>query len=505
MKEYWDLTKQKTYTQSYCGDLDLVNGTLHPEEMDSRLKFQALFYEKIIVPDSFIHCRGPMSAEIIRFKGTGEGSQNRTLPELLRAGILVPTLRQGTSLIDNWRKGVGGIIQTNMVLSKAKEEHNEDLLEFVERNSTTYAKWPKHMASSLMPEYSSALHVLFFGDDTGGSRTVIDRESLSGELGLSDHPNIGWHRLFEAFKDAVIEQEHLKHFRRGKLEEAIVRHFRWEGNFQQIYDCIREGRNNCDSPTWPEFAVADYLLRTTATVYEAYQAKQFNSVGNLFQNYARPVVNAPLYSRLCELQVESPSSAQNVVPPECLNLTRIPIEQILEFRKSRVSEEYRRDYLQNLQPPSEAESFVCRNAAFYKFLQKTYVPAIVEKLPHAINAKRIKNVGSLVGWTLSVPSTWWAARYFPDLHNLTSLHNLTTLGIPLFAFVAWVNSQIKSNAGQIAEAISWPRNRLIRAKAAGHINAFIAQEKTQVAPRPLTEPLANPKPTRARRRKTLPR
>lgn len=89
----------------YAGSFDLVNGKSLPRRISDYLKFAALFYERIVIPDGFLHCYGPLTSYFEKYISDRGSIQQLDIVRLLKAGILVPALRRGESIYENWKAG----------------------------------------------------------------------------------------------------------------------------------------------------------------------------------------------------------------------------------------------------------------------------------------------------------------------------------------------------------------------------------------------------------------
>ena len=106
---------------TYAGNLDL-NGTALS---DDDLKFSALFYEHIVVPDAFFLSYTPLFNHLLRLLRENDvvALKTDTAMRFLSEGIIVPVIRRGDSLSYNWTHGedVGIVPGTELRVSKADE------------------------------------------------------------------------------------------------------------------------------------------------------------------------------------------------------------------------------------------------------------------------------------------------------------------------------------------------------------------------------------------------
>ncbi|MBP0017362.1 MAG: hypothetical protein J7647_07370 [Cyanobacteria bacterium SBLK] len=138
-----DVQKRKIFTNEensrlnlYGGCFDLVTGTSLSSKISEELKFAALFYERIIVPDGFFHCYGALSNYFTSYiknrKGLEKelGKEANNIAKFLKAGILVPALRKGESLYENWKSGenIGIVPGEYLILNR---EHGDRILGYI--------------------------------------------------------------------------------------------------------------------------------------------------------------------------------------------------------------------------------------------------------------------------------------------------------------------------------------------------------------------------------------
>ncbi len=62
------------------------------------------------MPDGFIHCYGPLFTRVRDTIARGALPADNTLLKFLEAGIIIPALREGYSLKENFCKRVRGIL-----------------------------------------------------------------------------------------------------------------------------------------------------------------------------------------------------------------------------------------------------------------------------------------------------------------------------------------------------------------------------------------------------------
>ncbi len=430
------LEEGNLFTRVYAGNLDAVNGFDEARTFERTLKFQALFYEHILIPDGFFHCHGPISHSIRNSVESGSNPKETPLLRFLEAGIAVPMLRSGSSLLDNFRNEEGGIL----------------------------------MAKARNPAYSSVLSSLFIGSKSNPAK--YSKEILAHFVKLDKKADSEWRSLLEAFCAVVQEQGTSGYFRRGLLEEVVVKQLQIK--FSDVYESVLPSAmlKNCTDSTR---RLARYLLAVTGTIYEGYQADQFHAVGDLFPRFEADVIDANYYSRLKKLFEETPRLQAPPLSHDMFDPTKIEVEKIIEFRKTRVFQRHL-ELLRGLRQQHKGESLREANPAFCAFLENTYSKKLITLFPEAIDSEQLKLGAAFVTY-IGVPLL--ALRVKP-LHNWleegATLRGtaavLLVFGIPILSSVSRITEK---SAKLVAEGLTklWNAVELRRFRA--KLNRFSAR------------------------------
>ncbi len=459
-RAYWPSDATPRFAQTYAGAVDFANGLDTDATFESHLKFQALFFEKIIVPDSYFYTLAPIVESVRRLRSLGQREDENVTLQLLRSGVIVATLRHGESLLDNWIQGGKGIRPGE--LGYLTMEEGKRVLELIEPHVAAFTRWPT-ATEWTKPAYGEELHRLFVNG--AGGNPWIGREELIWLEQLKGCPTKGWHSLFDRFQESIVTQMKSQDFRRAGLEQAVVDHFCLP-RFNEVYEFLNQRAKIRDHERWPEVAVARRLLQISSTIYEAYHAGLFNCIGSLFPGYFRPVVNAELYSRVSELNAGRPYSGGDIVPPLCIDPAKISLKNIIEFRHSGIFDQYC-GMLRQLKSGGPNESFVDLNAQFYKFLETSYLPAILQEFSPAVDRDRLKQLGRLA----QAVSIVGVGTQIETLFTHTS-----GLGLTLFVTVGTCGKAVEKAADGIAQLTSSARNAWLMRRAKRHLNGFIAME-----------------------------
>ena len=93
-----------------AGQWDPANGNLWPKSFNELLRWWALFFERIIVPDSYFCCYGPLYQHLHDYDLLNQDAGNPLL-SLLSAGVIVPAIvdaNQDANIYDTWASPATG-------------------------------------------------------------------------------------------------------------------------------------------------------------------------------------------------------------------------------------------------------------------------------------------------------------------------------------------------------------------------------------------------------------
>lgn len=422
------LLKLGTPSSTYGGIFDLVNTDPNLEAAQDLLKFMAVFYDAIIVPDAFLMSYTPLFRHIQALTSKGADSDDDLLSVFLRNGIIVPALRRGDSLVDNWRTGPFVFPGTEMRVERAV---GRAVLEFVDRRTTRYTKI--HLDSTTNRFYDLV------------NRFVIGAErpahTALTKLGSSQSPELDC--LFNQFEALAGESMGTKKLRRLDIEllisDNVARKLKLptrDGFLPNLYPIV--GTALAKSPRDPLLSGCQFLLNATSTIYQAYHAFQFDVLGGLFPAHDRRLIDAGLYQYLAGLpdRVLAPSSTRVRRSPVLLgslNMAALSPNQIVTIRKRPEFGEYLAE-LAKWKPVRPGKTAIQENPAFVEHLRSKYLPFLMRNYPDAAwIAPTIKGVGS----TISVAASLLTIFHGPTASGvLVGNHSVVTQITAIAAGVA---------------------------------------------------------------------
>ena len=458
-----DLKQGNPASRIYAGALDPANGYAPGTSVENALKFHALFYEHIIVPDSFLHSLGPVTESIRRCHEQGEPYANHAVLRLLKEGVVVPALRRGNSLVENFERHVGGITPGEHLHIKPKDK---EILDTIESQMTTIAHWPKKMARAMDPEYTATLHSLFI--DSAGRPAIFSHENVRKLNRLKQEDDYRWRPLLDDFCASLDEQKRQRFSRRGLLEEVIVKHLQIP--FTEIYNVLHPTGTTLRTMD-PRIVIAAYLMDVTATVYEGYQADQFRAVGGLLNHYNRAVIDADFYAHLgrvagCMAPLQWP-----VVCEKLFDTSKISLEKVIEFRGSGDFEQYVR-LVAAWKAPQGEESIKDANPKLYAYLLNNYAKAIIAKFPDAITPDKVKGIASWVTYA-AMPLLPFAVRGLGHLVTgelTTTVETISMFGVPIITSIGKIAEKTAASVSRLATN---SRNRRDLAQFRQTLNNFL--------------------------------
>lgn len=357
----------------YGGCFDLVNGLSLPNSAIEDIKFSALFYKHIVVPDGFFHCYGPLYTHFSNIKK--QCNKQDVISEFLKGGIIVPSLRTGDSLFNNWMHG--GNIGINpgqfMIIN---EDDGKEVIRNIDDLVSKYMHWPSDMGSANKIEFSKLIYDVLVD---GKSEYSLLHKKKPKNLPYDQH--FQWmesERLLEEFIGEITDNRENPKFRRGNIEGLIGRNI---GLDMKSYHELKH--RGLTATPWNDlkFAYAYYLANISTTVYEAYHANQFNTAGGLFPAHEDNLIAHGLYDYLVDLKDLNGDNNEKRVLFGTLDTSKLSPNEIVKFREEDIFLEYC-EFVKRIDNTYK-NSFAEANQEFISFLIDKYIPAIIKRYPHS--------------------------------------------------------------------------------------------------------------------------
>lgn len=357
----------------YGGVLDLFNGTRWTPEVVRSLKHAALFYDHIIVEDGFFHCYGPLFDHFNALTKSGTYAvKNDELCQLIRAGIVVPVLRDhGESLWENLRKGARGIMPGKYLsLPLVPEvERSLGLVDQLIHGGADIIAWsPESLAD---PRRS------------GFNQRVIDcvcnpdcEWSLAKHLGHQDRSVVPIGELLacERYLDNLASLTYGAGFRRGEVETLTVE-FLGLPSIHDVYETVYK-RASRATPQSDLRALVGYLaLCGVTTAYQVVHAQAYDCVKGLFFGHDDGIIEAGVFDALKGLQPLAPGLVTDPMPVSAgaLAIDKLTISDIVRIRAEGPFGDWRKLLL-------KLRNGTDTNGAFLEeckaFIRDTYAPSV---------------------------------------------------------------------------------------------------------------------------------
>jgi len=357
------------------------------------LKIWALFFERIIIPDGWLHCKGPLS-EYLRaeYRASNASSaaggpatfDGSTLLRLLREGIVVPGLRgrrratgtdkvrgfdihrvwSGQELDTNGKPLTFGIFFTNpeqrMAILNPTDE-NANLLEAIAAATKIFVDWtspdvPVDVVgfddsaeiAALDERFSSEVFDNILYDELSRVREAGVSE-INAFLQLSEADLDRLTRFYDGILGCVQQiRSNNSNIRRGAMEQLVAQSFgilRLTGyeDLEQI-ECDptelalnRFASETVGAPTAvaPRLMLAQSLLNITTTVQEALFSQRFNCSPSMPRGFVDSVYYGGLAQRAgLESDVESFAYEQVLLWESPIAFETLSVDNIVHLRKS---------------------------------------------------------------------------------------------------------------------------------------------------------------------------
>jgi hypothetical protein len=375
----------------YAGIADPANGSTFALDFTTTLRWWALFFDRIIIPDKCFCVYGPLYHYLTHIDLQAQSVEtNDPLLLLLEAGVITPGITTDASTPDisgAWSPANGSDDYLNLT-----RKDGDNYLKQLNRFTTTCARQPKKAINeksgkSLQPSFPDLVAHFISAPDM-----FLD-ELLHGMAptipGMTAESKGSMERVCTNIREAVTE--HGQDLRRRHLEDGVFRSISQEFGirFRDIYDLgLRKtlGRNN------PPLSIRiRHVLAGIATLSQMLDSLRWNAIGGLLKDHVQPLVLAVHGVSPEQFTPPALSGVATWATGKC-DLSKVPFEKVLSFRESPIFDAYKKEAVK---VEMSAQGLCQRNPDFINFLTHEYMPAIqsmareTTRNDHAQTAKKI--------------------------------------------------------------------------------------------------------------------
>lgn len=376
----------------YAGFFDIANSKSTWPEIENALKFAVIFYNRILVPDGFFHCYGPLFSELQNYQKKSVVvplridtlSEHYPLLSMLRAGIVVPAIRMGDSIHANWDKEIYGVMPGEYMT--VRREDGEGVLRMVDQHARYYEPWPAALDPRTVDRrsrFATQIFRLFLSEE---SPFCVKHPVISKDIPpwVLNKERIAVQELYDEFAEVLLATDRDKNFRRGNVEQYVEKKLRKNlgyglSSYGELTRRIDWGNSNntfFDSNAY-------LILSVTATAYQLMQAAEFDAVAALFPTCDDPVVSVNrIQEALYSFAAGSMSHKRRPIEFGSLDLSSVTLEQAMRFRRKLIFGQYI-ELLEGIRVPPVERSFWEENYDFVEFVRTEYLAAILEEFPSA--------------------------------------------------------------------------------------------------------------------------
>ena len=383
----------------YGGIFDLVN--LETKLSEADLKFMGLFYGAVVVPDAFLMSYTPLFRHIDGLLNTSNSPDSDIISVFLENGIIVPAIRRGESLLENWTGPNSSIAPATEM--RVCTEEGRKVMEFVDRKATRITRIDLKPGTN---RFGDILNKFLVGEERP-LRPALQR------LASIHSPDVD--HLVRNFEDLVQSRLASKDLRRLDVERLISQYLVRQHNFThrrgfipRLYEQLYNKAS--DKPRDPGLFACRLLLNSSSTIYQAYHAYQFAALGGLFPFHDRGLIDAGLYDYLRGLPSKVIEHRRKYLVKRLpvltgsLQVSEFTPEQIADIRET---EEFR-EYVAHLsawRALKDGETAYEANPMFVDHLKNKYLPWLLKRYPQAGSIeRRVKGVSTAAEVLLEVVS-----------------------------------------------------------------------------------------------------
>lgn len=450
------LDPENRFRVVYGGLFDIANTSRFS---NAELKRLALFHEHVIVPDAFFYCYGSLFDHIYAVTSMDFDGEDVLTP-FLQSGIIVPAIRSGESILHLWENRLDGVAPGR--LASAEMEEGKRVLGYIDEYATTIARWPEEMARATTAEFVRLVNRFIVSDESSPIYRARRLDNFQSLRVMGSQATAIREAIELAEKFSEMTEAHLGNtlFRRGQIERLISDHLGSRLQFgssreqdPRLYSSLAKLSSE-DGGRDLNLLMCEYILNTSSTIYEAFHANQFHTLGGLFAAHDEDLIAEGVYQHIAHL---APSVHQNQRYAALLegefDASRLTAAQIIEIRKS---DEFRvyADLVAAMKIPLPGESFQQANPVLCDHLVRQYLPYIVNRYPAAGMIQKIQRSGeilaisnAILGFLQTAGMTTVMLANHPILTLVTGLGSVGVIG----------------EAGPISERLSkWRLKRMKR-------------------------------------------
>lgn len=353
----------------YGGLFDIAVGG-HSIIDKARIHSAALFYDAIVIPDGFFTAKGPLFRYLQRL-AADQASEDDLLLYLHR-GVLSPALRKSDHISEIWFHGEDVGFKRGAFLSAPRDE-GDKVFDYLRRHPMTHRPWPVDMAEASTAQFGTMLNNAFPSTFFEALTELESAFKTNNVPGFTANDATQARRLVDKFGDFVELNRSRNKFRRGEIESFIAQTLGWSEGFS--YDRLIE-RRSVDLP----HAASNAIMEAVSTIYEIYQAQQFNCHIQLYP-LNDPVSSAPYVGRGVWLNNVLDSATVDLLPS--VDFSKVRSQDILDLRalpdKHGDSLFDKAKRLRALASTGRSDSI----AELIDFCEIDYMPRLLKIAPHA--------------------------------------------------------------------------------------------------------------------------
>lgn len=347
------------------------------ESSAARLNSTLLFFDHIVIPDSFFTAKGHLSRQLLKEIMQSSHSQPEgRLLSYFKSKLFSPSLRKGEHVSDVWFDGSDYGVAPGMY--QYLDSQAGDMI-FGALRSIPMAnkKWPQAMAAAQTTSFGELLNKYLLNSEFGlPDVTELERSLKHGWSGAPFTDDIKKTcENIDAFKGFLENRKSDPKFRRGEIENFLANQLGFETfNYSEAWNT---------GVALPSHATRG-LLRSISSVYQANQASNFG-LSILFSEDLDYVVSADWLQTDAFANGAIASNAFELAPEiDFANITAADIVEIRRYHNEAGENlfEKAKSIRKRLVSDQSGDAF----EVLTEFLYKEYIPLIQRKAPQSLGS-----------------------------------------------------------------------------------------------------------------------
>jgi len=375
----------------FLGDMDLCQGVMLSDNvadaMEYKLRLCAIFYDKLMLYDGFIHGYGPLQSLFCLEKlSNSQKRLKNTIKTFLKNGIITPIVRNEQTPYENWKNDIKGIKKGTMLCLPDDPNFQAYMQEISELASISFCKSIPNLGNN----FRKSFFEYFLRSN---QKTQIDELIVTSSEKYLGGDNKYICKFFDELKEKCSHVDKDK-FRRGAIEDILCEIQNLPVNLPDKYDKFRALARYETGKNIISKQLCSLTLSSSATIYQVELANALGLECAMFDSHQSWIVDSGLSNEFRVVGQSSGGGEEMLLENKLMNenvhfANNFNALDVVRFR----TEEHSSLFLNYLKYRTEFLKDVKLNArGFVKFITAKYLHEFYSFLVNTASKNAMRNV-----------------------------------------------------------------------------------------------------------------